>query len=353
MNADMAPDTAPDSVFPELVESRRGSTTTLTGWREFVAGEPIRFDLLDQDTLAGLTPARRAVYDEQRVAYHSELIVVETSAVRNVIHQGRLLSLLNQREISARRSLIVSGPGATGKTTAIKMLGKTHETRTRLRHPGQERIPVVYITAPPKGSPLRLATEFANFLGLDFHTRANASKIAEAVCEVMVACRTDLIIVDEIHNLNLATRAGEDLSDHLKYFTEHLPATFVYAGIHVESSGLFTGIRGKQLSGRSVLLNTSPFPCAEEWTSLIAALEMSLRLHQHVPGTLIRQAKYLHQRTGGSISSLSQLVRQAAISAILLETEAVTRDLLDEMVIDHAAESAAPSRPRRKRSAGA
>jgi hypothetical protein len=27
--------------------------------------------------------------------------------------------------------------------------------------------------------------------------------------------------VDEIHNLNLASAAGEDMSDHLKYFSEH------------------------------------------------------------------------------------------------------------------------------------
>ena len=87
------------------------------------------------------------------MAYHSELIVVHTPTIKDVIHQGRLLTLLNQREISARRGLIVSGPWATGKTTAIKMLGKTHEVRTRLRFPGQERIPVVYITTPPKGSP--------------------------------------------------------------------------------------------------------------------------------------------------------------------------------------------------------
>jgi len=31
------------------------------------------------------------------------------------------------------------------------------------------------------------------------------------------------------------------MSDHLKYFTEHLPATFAYAGVDVERSGLFTG----------------------------------------------------------------------------------------------------------------
>lgn len=53
---------------------------------------------------------------------------------------------------------------------------------------------------------------------------------------------------------DLATSAGEDMSDHLKYFTEHLPATFVYAGINVERSGLFTGVRGKQIAGRCVLI---------------------------------------------------------------------------------------------------
>jgi hypothetical protein len=58
------------------------------------------------------------------------------------------------------------------------------------------------------------------------------------------------VLVDEIHNLNHGTPAGEDLPDHLKYFTEHLPATFIYAGIDVERCGVFTGTRGRQLAGR-------------------------------------------------------------------------------------------------------
>ena len=107
--------------------------------------------------------------------------------------------------------------------------------------------------------------------------------IAEAVCHVLTEARTDLVIVDEIHNLNLATTAGEDMSDHLKYFTEHLPATFVYAGINVESSGLFTGLRGQQISGRSVLTRTGPFPCNDEWQALVATLESALRLHRTEP----------------------------------------------------------------------
>ena len=103
--------------------------------------------------------------------------------------------------------------------------------------------------------------EFARFLGLPvIGPRHNTIDITSAVCQVLIEARTDLVLVDEIHTLNHATIAGEDLSDHLKYFTEHLPATFVYAGIDVEQSGLFTGIRGKQLAGRCVLIRTGPVP---------------------------------------------------------------------------------------------
>lgn len=192
--------------------------------------------------------------------------------------------MLNRREISARRGLIVSGLQTTGKSTALKQLGRTHELMVRERYPGTDRIPVVYVTTPPKGSPRKLAMEFARFLGLPPIRRGqNTTDIADAVCQVLIDARVDLVLVDEIHNLNLATSAGEDMSDHLKYFTEHLPATFVYAGINVERSGLFTGVRGKRIAGRCVLINTGPFPFGQEWAALLATLEGALRLHRHQP----------------------------------------------------------------------
>jgi hypothetical protein len=330
-----------DNPGQALPESRRLPTVTLEGWRQFVDAKPPDLRMLDRSAYEGLGPVDRELYDERRMAYHSELVIVETSAVRRVLHQGRLLMMVNQREISARRSLIVSGPWASGKSTTIKLLGKIHEQRVRMRYPDHDRIPVVYITTPPKGSPRKLASEFAHFLGIPDRARYNTTDIADAVCHVLTQARTDLVIVDEIHNLNLATSAGEDMSDHLKYFTEHMSATFVYAGINVERT-LFTGLRGKQISGRSVLVQTGTFEFGDEWRSLVVTLEASLRLFDHKRGTLNRNAKYLHQRTGGSISSLSQLVRTAAISSILAGTEAVTRSMLDDTVIDHAAESNTP-----------
>ncbi len=319
----------------------REPTTTLSGWRQFVDAAPATFDLLPDAARAGLAAGSRAAYDEARISYHSELVVVATSTLREVARQGRLLTMLNRREISARRGLIVSGLPATGKSTALKQLGRTHELMVRERYPGTGRIPVVYVTTPPRGSPRKLAMEFARFLGLPPVRRGqNTTDIADAVCQVLIDARADLVLV-EIHNLNLATSAGEDMSDHLKYFTEHLPATFAYAGVDVERSGLFTGVRGRQIAGRCVLVSTGPFPCQAEWASLLATLDAALRLHRHRPGTLPGLGKYLHQRTGGMIGSLSHLVRAAALTAVMDGTEEITRKLLDGIPVDHAAQSGA------------
>ena len=329
-----------DPAGPGLDADRREPTMTLTGWRRFVDAPAARFELLPEERWAALAGPDKEAYDEARLNYHSEMIIVATSTIREVARQGRLLTLLNRREIGARRGLIVSGQQTTGKTTALKQLGRTHELMVRQRYPARagDRIPVVYVTTPPKGSPRKLAMEFARFPGLPPVSRGyNTTDIADAVCQIMLEARVDLVLVDELHNLNLATAAGEDMSGHLKYFTEHLPATFVYAGIDVERR-LFTGVRGKQIAGRCVLINTGPFPCDAEWKGLVATLESALRLHRHQPGSLTRQARYLHRRTGGMIGSLSHLVRAAAQLAILEGDEVITRKLMDTIPVDHAAE---------------
>ena len=114
---------------------------TLAGWRRFVDSAPASFGLLAGQQWQALSGEQRSGYDEARISYHSELVVVATSTVREVARQGRLLAMLNRREISARRGLIVSGLPATGKSTALKQLGRTHELMVRDRYPGTGRIP--------------------------------------------------------------------------------------------------------------------------------------------------------------------------------------------------------------------
>ena len=336
--AGSSPNQPPDAEAPDADDSQR-HLTTLQGWRRFTTDKPTVPESLSPKDWGRLSEQDRLVYDEARLDYHTRLSVVATSTIRQVVHAGRRLTLLNRHAISARRGLILSGAAGTGKTTAITQFGKTHELIDQQRHPHRTgRIPVVYVTVPPAATPRMLAAEFARFLGLPVTTRANMTDIIEAVCGVCCDTATSLVIVDELHNVSLATRAGAEVSDTLKYFSERIPATFVYAGINVEREGLFSGTRGQQIAGRFSLITTTGFPYAEDWRGVVATLEHTLRLHHHQPGTLVRLDRYLHQRTGGMIGSLSHLIRGAAIEAILDSSEKITRQLLDDIDLDHAAE---------------
>ena len=148
-------------------------------------------------------------------------------------------------------------------------------------------------------------------------------------------------------------RAGADASDHLKYLAENVASTFVYAGIDTARTGLFNGIRGRQLAGRFVPIHTRPYPYATtgdraQWRALVTGFDSMLRLHHHQPGTLTRLAPYLHTRTAGSISSLSMLIRFAAVTAIGDGTERITKANLDDVPLDHAAATATTTRRGRR-----
>jgi hypothetical protein len=326
-------------------DSRVAALTTLAGWRQFAGEMPAVPGLLDTATWKNLDPGKRAAYDDDRIAHHSRLLVIQTPAVRDVVTTGRRLAHMNRAAPYGRSGLIVSGPARTGKTTAITQLGKTIEVIHRRRYPGSgQDIPVVYITVPPAATPKMIAVEFARFLGLPLTRRANITDIIEAVCGVCTDTRTTAICVDEIHNLNIATRPGAEASDTLKYFSERIPATFVLAGISVERAGLLSGPRGEQIAGRYSMVRTSAFPRDGQWATLVSAVEGSLRLHRHQPGTLPGLAGYLHQRTGGMIGSLLWLIRSAAIQAVIDGTEEITRKSMDAIPVDIASQAGKPAR---------
>ncbi|KLO27165.1 TniB family NTP-binding protein [Mycobacterium haemophilum] len=328
--------------------------TTKEGWRRFVDRAPAPVKVLDPAKLGRLSAEQRDAYDETRRVYHADLPLANTPTIQKVISTARLLVQLNRNQVSARRGLIVSGASGTGKTTALTQLGRTHERHTRKRYPtDKHRLPVLYVTVPPAATARMLAVEFARFLGISFTARANITDIVEAVCATATRTRVEVVCVDELHNLNLATRAGAEVSDQLKYFAERLPATFIYAGIDVEAAGLFAGVRGRQIAGRFSVIPATAFGYGTndqrtQWRALIATMESTLRLHQQRPGSLLELDEYLYQRSGGMIGSLSHLIRGAAILAIEDGCEHITRAFLDIVPVDYAAERATPTRLTRR-----
>lgn len=326
-------------------EDRFRQLTTLPGWREFVSERPRVPDLLPEAEWKALGEQARDDYDEARLAHHARLLTVATPVMQQVITEGRRLQYLNRHADAGRCGLLLSGPARTGKTTCLAQLGKTIETMHHRRNPhAAGHIPVIYITVPPAATPRMIAVEFARFLGLPLASRSNVTDVLESVCGVCTDARTTLVCVDEIHNVNLGTRHGAEASDTLKYFAERLPVTFAYAGIRVERAGLLSGTRGEQIAGRFSMTRTGPFGRGEQWESLAAALEDSLRLHYHCDGTLAGLASYLHSRSGGMIGSLLRLVRSAAVQAVLDGSEAITKATLESIPVDVASDDKRKSR---------
>lgn len=344
-------------------DGQRHPLATKEGWAAFVSRsrpEPPR--LLPGADLARLDAAEREVYDEARQDYHSELLLVATPDIRQITTTGAKLIVNNRGKQLGRRGLIVSGPSGTGKSTSVTQLGKMHQIDTERRWPGRSgQIPVVYIIVPPAATPKILAIEIAAFLGLPVSRNESPHTVTQAVSAVLRKVGCTLILVDEVHRLDLRTRSGAAASDQLKYFFDSISATFVYAGLDLAENGMFAGMRGRQIAGRFISVRTTAFGHATagqrtDWAKLVATMEQSLRLHHHKPGTLLDLAPYLHQRTGGMIGSLDQLIHEAANDAISDGTEKITRKHLDAVILDTAAEDQyqppVPRRPAAARKTG-
>jgi hypothetical protein len=203
-----------------------------------------------------------------------------------------------------------------------------------------------------------VAIEIAAFLGLPYSSHENSHFITHSVASVLRKVGCSMVLVDEVHRLDLRTRKGAAASDELKYLFDSVSATFVYAGLDLAENGMFTGTRVRQLASRFITLDTTAFGYATgkekaDWRMLVATLETALRLHRHKPGTLVNDAAYLHERTSGMIGSLDQLIHEAANDAIADGTEKITRGHLTEITLDTAAEQQyRPAPPRQAATTG-
>ncbi|WP_405773676.1 AAA family ATPase [Streptomyces sp. NBC_00859] len=281
--------------------------------------------------------------------YHSAFVTLQTPAMEQAVRQLRLLLVLNHRqEGTARRGLIVSGPPGAGKSTTLMELGRSFELTYRRQHGPTDTLPVAFAGIPPAYSPKALVRGLARFLCLPVHDRMTETTITDAVCAVLGERGTRIVFIDDVHLLNTRTRPGADTSDQLKALAERIPATFVLAGVDVERAPVLTGPRGAQLAARFKMLRTPPLLNGTAvqraaWRKLLTDMEAALRLQHHRTGMLVRHADYIHLRTGGVMASLSQLVREAALAAVLDGSQTITKKLLSEIVLDVQATNA--SRP--------
>lgn len=316
----------------------------LTRYLETPAKAPA---LLDDAALQDLSNEERDAYDRERIVYLGGGIVLATP---DMLRAQKLLYgafAKNAGRNSGHNGLMVTGHSSMGKTTLAKrLMSEVHKSywRSFSETNRNNRIPVVYIEVPSGCTQKLLMRAFADFLGLSVRSGEPTITTRTKVVSALLAAHTQLIVVDELHNLADRTNGNGESVDLLKGLHNDLPATFLYLGIDLTTERLLEGARGRQLSGRFTVLELKPLRKARtedkrDWIALVKGFEKKLPLRDHAVGTLAPLSDYLWDRTGGSIGSLSQLLTGAAIDAISEgKTETLTKELLDAQVLDHAAE---------------
>ncbi|KQZ23249.1 ATP-binding protein [Microbacterium sp. Root553] len=298
--------------------------TTSEGWREFVDSTYERPARITPPALRRMPSSERWIYNEARARYSQAGAFVKTpqyaafqSAVRERVY-------LNPHRQVGKLGLILSGEPGQGKTTTLLQIGKEHELRRRLMgrsSTADGRIPVMYVMVPAQCTAKAMLLEFVRFFALPTIARTTYNSLLEMVANAIRRCGTELILIDDVHHLDLQYRQNLEASDMLKQLSERCGGTFVYAGIAVEATGLLSGSREGQIRKRFELFTASPFTITSaqgqsDWGDLLLALEDSLCLLKQKPGSILEVAKSLHWLTGGEIGPLKDMLQLSAFRAI-------------------------------------
>jgi hypothetical protein len=367
---------APVRYGTRLNHPRFAEPRTKEEWRAYIdAAPPQRPAMPTLAEYEDMSSQARAEFNYNRNAYHSAGALVRTKAIERLHQQLRRRMVVNRYQpAGARRGKVIDGPPNVGKSTLVKWFGADyeHELRTTdhdefVNYEGRRYIrdytPVVYVSVGAETKAEGLSIDFAEFLNVPYREASVKDISTHQILKAMHIAGTELVIIDELHFLDLSARQGKQVNDHLKDLANKTAATFIYTGVDLEASGIFlegqAKKRGTQTAGRNDDHKLTPYRIttrdqAQEWAGVVAAMEDHTALYRHEPRSLARDHwRYLHQRTGGSIASLSLLIREAAVEAVLSGAEVITRELMDQIIIDKTAEehfqkAAARAKGRRK-----
>jgi hypothetical protein len=325
---------------------------TLDGLGTYLSSTTTPPAALSDHDYRSLTEPERSAYDRRRLVHLSGGIVLGTPQVVEAKDLLMKAFAANIGRNSGHAGVVISGASTLGKTTLCKRLMLEVHRAYSAQFPDfrqHSRIPVAYIEVPAASNGKNLMRSFTDFFGMTVTSGETMSSLRNRVVDMLNAVGTQLVVIDELHNLARNTQGNGESHDVLKNLHNDVPATFLYAGIDVQD--MLTGARGQQVGGRFALLELERYNLARRgdkqiWRGLIKKFEESLLLRHHETGTLPALSDYLFERTNGSIGSLGRLLTGAATEAITnpdIELERVDQALLESQKLDIAAESARKS----------
>lgn len=295
--------------------------------------------LLDRAALRAMSEDKRDAYDEARKDWHANLGPYATPAGEAIVDElWEVVDSNRQTAEKVKPCVAVQGLAGTGKTTTLLHFAKRYHLAAVKRHgaaapSGGQRLPVCVTTLGGNETRLGFNRNLLSFYGWPYPKKSSADDLTPLVHAAVLACGTELIVVDDIDFIRPTTADGMDVSKHMKSLSSRLPVTFVFGGIEIDTKRLLTEGRtedtGKQSTARRwTLVDVEPFAkpvkgrSDDDWTRLLKAMERDVVLARSYQGMLYRDCRdVLWDKTGGNLASLTNLMRRACHRAVSKGTE--------------------------------
>jgi hypothetical protein len=316
---------------------------------------PACYTRVELDALDGVERRR---YDEQRAVWHANLGPIVTPQMRALFGElDEIVGSNRQDGDRVRGAAVLSALPGLGKSTIAVCYGvRYHREQIELhgdRTPeGHLRVPVAYLALTSSTTMRSLNSALCRFFDHPGWAKGNASLLADRATDCVLSCQTRLIIIDDVHFLDMNRRDGREVANHFKWLQSQFPVTFLFVGVGILERQMLTEGLGPadaamaQTARRWSALSLSPFEIATDdgrrtWRRLLLAIERDLVLSDARRGMLAdRLADYLYVRSTGHFASLMTLISRGCWRAIHTGTEQLTVELLDQVRNDEAAERA-------------
>lgn len=349
------------------------SLTRKEDWSRFVnAPRRVKPDLLSPEALAALSSRAARDYDKRRRDWHANIGVFKTPQFKALHDQLWTIVDSNQQDgDKAKGAVAVDAPAGLGKTTTVQHFAKDFQLRviaeeSKRTRDGHERVPVCWVSLTGNPTMRDVNRSMLDFFAHPGSTNGTATQFIRRALDCVLSCETKLLVIDDLHFLRWPSANSIEVSNHFKFIANAFPVTVVFIGVGLARGGLLD--EGKRfLDGakrppndgnrndheilaqtlrRTTVLNMTRYhvtnPNARrQWRSLLLTIEQRLVLARGGEGMLADAlANYLWGRTKGHIGSLMTLINRGCLRAIRSGAEELTKDLLDGVKLDAAAEAA-------------
>ncbi|MEY9997123.1 hypothetical protein ABIE67_009155 [Streptomyces sp. V4I8] len=300
----------------------------------------------------------RADYERDRRIWHANLGPIRTPQLF-CLHEDLwdIVDSNQQDGDKAKGAVAIDAFPGLGKTTAVLAFARKFHRREIAEHgafsaQGHERWPVCRVGLTGNTGMKDLNRAMLEFFGHPGRQTSTAAQLGLQALDCMLLCEVRLLILDDLHFLKWRKTSGIEVSNHLKWIANEFPITLLKVGVGLAAKGLFsegeaTGDTALAQTGRrTTRLDMPPFTIDTEqgrrhWRQLLLTLEQRIVLADTYPGMLADDlSDYLFARSTGHIGSLMTLVNRGCQRAVRTGTERLTRDLLEQVRNDAAAEHA-------------